>query len=105
MKMDVDASVAALREKADDVAARLALVANAKRLLVLCELVKGERSVGSLQSAVGLSQSALSQHLAKLREAGMVATRRESQTIYYRISDPDLETLMAALYDAFCKDD
>lgn len=105
MEMDVDAPVAALRERADYVAGRLALVANAKRLLILCELVKGERSVGSLQSAVGLSQSALSQHLAKLREAGMVATRRESQTIYYRIGDPDLEILMAALYDAFCKDD
>lgn len=105
MEMDVDASVAALQERADYVAGRLALVANAKRLLILCELVKGERSVGSLQSAVGLSQSALSQHLAKLREAGMVATRRESQTIHYRISDPDLEILMAALYDAFCKDD
>lgn len=103
MEMDVDASVAALRERADYVAGRLTPVANAKRLLILCELVKGERSVGSLQSAVGLSQSALSQHLAKLREAGMVATRRESQTIYYRISDPDLEVLMAALYDAFCK--
>ena len=103
--MDVDASVAALQEKADYVADRLALVANAKRLLILCELVKGERSVGSLQSAVGLSQSALSQHLAKLREAGMVTTRRESQTIHYRISDPDLEVLMAALYEAFCKDD
>lgn len=104
MEMDVDASVAALRERADYVAGRLTLVANAKRLLILCELVKGEQSVGSLQSAVGLSQSALSQHLAKLREAGMVATRRESQTVYYRISDPDLEVLMAALYDAFCKD-
>ena len=105
MQMDVDASVAALRERADYVAGRLALVANAKRLLILCELVKGERSVGSLQSAVALSQSALSQHLAKLREAGMAATRRESQTIYYRISDTDLKVLMAALYDAFCKDD
>lgn len=104
MKLDADKSVAALQERADYVAGRLALVANAKRLLILCELVKGERSVGSLQAAVGLSQSALSQHLAKLREAGMVDTRRESQTIYYRISDPDLEVLMAALYEAFCKD-
>ena len=103
MQMDVDVSVAALRESADYVAGRLALVSNAKRLLILCELVKGERSVGSLQSAIGLSQSALSQHLAKLREAGMVATRRESQTIYYRISDSDLNVLMATLYDAFCK--
>lgn len=85
-------------------AGRLALVSNAKRLLILCELVKGERSVGSLQAAVGLSQSALSQHLAKLRDADMVETRRESQTIYYRIGDKELELLMAALYEAFCKD-
>ncbi len=99
-----DASIAALRDRADHVAGRLALVANAKRLLVLCELAKGERSVGALQSAVGLGQSALSQHLAKLREAGMVETRREGQTVFYRISDPDLEILMAALYEAFCKD-
>lgn len=96
--------VAALQEKADHVASRLALVANAKRLLILCELVQGERSVSALQAAVGLSQSALSQHLAKLREAGMVDTRRESQTIHYRISDPDVQVLMAALYEAFCKD-
>lgn len=84
-------------------ASRLALVANAKRLLILCELAKGERSVGALQATVSLSQSALSQHLAKLREARMVDTRRESQTIYYRISDPDIEVLMVALYDAFCR--
>ena len=97
--------VAALREKADHVAGRLALVANAKRLLILCELVKGERSVGALQEAVGLGQSALSQHLARLRDARMVDTRREGQTIHYRISDPDLRLLMAALYEAFCRDD
>lgn len=103
MEISADAAVA-LQQKADHVAARLALVANAKRLLILCELAKGERSVGALQAAVGLSQSALSQHLARFREAGMVETRRESQTIYYRISDPDLEVLMAALYQAFCKD-
>jgi ArsR family transcriptional regulator, virulence genes transcriptional regulator len=103
MEFDAKASQA-LQERADHVASRLALIANANRLLILCELTKGERSVGALQQAVGLSQSALSQHLAKLREAGMVATRRESQTIHYRIDDPDLEVLMAALYEAFCKD-
>lgn len=102
--MTFDKATRALQERADHVAGRLALVANAKRLLILCELTKGECSVGALQQAVGLSQSALSQHLAKLREAGMVDTRRESQTIFYRISDPDLQVLMAALYDAFCKD-
>ena len=97
-------SVAALQEMAEHVASRLSLVSNAKRLLILCELVGGEKSVRMLQSAVGLSQSALSQHLAKLREAGMVGTRREGQTIYYSITDPDLDVLMTALYDAFCRD-
>lgn len=102
--MDLDKASEALQRRADHVAGRLALVANAKRLMILCELSKGERSVGALQQAVGLGQSALSQHLARLREAGMVDTRRESQTIFYRISDPDLTVLMAALYEAFCKD-
>lgn len=104
MEKNAALPIAALQEKADHVAGRLALVANAKRLLILCELVQGERSVSALQAAVGLSQSALSQHLAKLREAGMVDTRREAQTIHYRISDPDVQVLMAALYEAFCKD-
>lgn len=94
----------ALQGRAEHVAARLALVANTRRLLILCELTLGECSVGALQHRVGLGQSALSQHLAKLRAAGMVATRRDGQTIFYRISDPDLEVLMAALYDAFCKE-
>lgn len=105
MEKNAVSSLAALQEKADHVAGRLALVANAKRLLILCELVQGERSVSALQAAVGLGQSALSQHLAKLREAGMVDTRREGQTIHYRISDPDVQVLMAALYEAFCKED
>lgn len=102
--MDPERAAHALQARAEHVAARLALVANPKRLLILCELTQGERSVGALQQAVGLSQSALSQHLAKLREAQMLATRRESQTIFYRIADPDLEVLMTALYDTFCKE-
>jgi ArsR family transcriptional regulator len=98
-----DLPVAALEERAEYVTERLSLVANSRRLLILCELVKGELSVGAIQTRVGLSQSALSQHLARLREAGMVATRRDAQTVYYRIADPELEVLMTALYDAFCR--
>jgi DNA-binding transcriptional ArsR family regulator len=97
--------LAALEGRAEYVAERLAMLANAKRLLILCELAKGELSVGALQARVGLGQSALSQHLAKLREAKMVATRRESQAIFYRIDDPQLEILMGALYEAFCKEE
>lgn len=99
-----ETAVAALEARADHVAERLALVANPKRLLILCQLAEGEKSVGALQGTVGLGQSALSQHLAKLRQAGMVATRREAQTIFYRLDDPQLEKLMAALYESFCKD-
>ncbi len=80
-------------------------LANESRLMIMCVLSEGEMSVGELNRRIHLSQSALSQHLGILREQGLVATRRESQTIYYRISDPDLEVLMAALYEAFCKDD
>ncbi len=98
-----DSPIDALEARAEDVAARLALIANPKRLLVLCALTEGELSVGALQGAVGISQSSLSQHLAKLREGRVVSTRREAQTIYYRLSDPQIQNLMAALYETFCK--
>jgi ArsR family transcriptional regulator len=77
-------------------------IANEKRLVILCQLYNGERSVGELEEVVGLSQSALSQHLAKLRSAGVVATRREAQTIYYSLKDPGAERVIGALYDHFC---
>lgn len=99
-----DTNAEALAERADHVAGRLALMANPSRLLILCRLAEGEASVGALQEVVGLSQSALSQHLAKLREGGVVATRREAQTIHYRLADPQTQAIMAALYDTFCRE-
>lgn len=102
--MDGQAAALALQDRAETVAQQLGMLANPRRLLILCELAGGEKSVGALQQAAGLSQSALSQHLAKMREAGMVATRREAQTIHYRINDPDLERLIGALYEIYCKD-
>lgn len=81
----------------------LRALSNEARLLVLCQLGGGEKSVGELNASVGLSQSALSQHLAKLRAEGLVATRRESQTIYYRIADPRVTQLVTALHGIFCK--
>ncbi|MFN4311989.1 MAG: ArsR/SmtB family transcription factor [Ferrovibrio sp.] len=78
-------------------------LANEKRLLVLCQLMEGERSVGSLAAQVDLSQSALSQHLTKLREDGLVATRRDGQTIYYRLADRRVEAIITLLYEQFCK--
>jgi len=68
----------------------------------LCELVECERSVGALVDAVGLTQSALSQHLAKLRAAGIVATRRDAQTIYYRLASAAATSVMKTLADIYC---
>lgn len=91
-------------QKATEVADTLRTLANERRLMILCKLVEwGEANVSSLTEAVGLSQSALSQHLAKMRDEGIVATRRESQTIWYRIADPRIEQLFATLYDLYCK--
>jgi DNA-binding transcriptional ArsR family regulator len=80
----------------------LKALANRHRLMVLCELHEGERSVGALVEAIGLSQSALSQHLAKLREDGLVATRRDAQTIYYSLANDNASRVIAVLYDLFC---
>lgn len=92
-----------LEAKAGIAARLLRALANERRLAILCELVVGERSVGDLMAAVGLTQSALSQHLAKLRAAGIVATRRESQTIYYRLDDAAAGAIMSTLADVYCK--
>ncbi len=89
--------------KASEVAAILKAVANERRLMLLCRLLDmGEANVGTLADAVGLSQSALSQHLTVLREQGIVAYRRESQTLWYRIADPRIEALFGTLQGLFC---
>lgn len=83
----------------------LRLLGNERRLMILCQLADGELSVGQLQPRVGLSQSALSQHLALLREEGIVATRRDGQTIHYRITDPAALRVIATLAELFCPTD
>lgn len=87
---------------ADAAAALLKALAHPARLLVLCQLVEGESSVGQLQPLTGLSMSALSQHLAVLREMDLVATRRESQTIFYSLADGPAASVLDALYAAYC---
>ena len=87
---------------AAEAAKLLRALGNERRLMILCQLTDGERSVGQLVPLVGLSQSALSQHLAVLREEGIVATRRESQSIWYRISDPAAIKVVATLAEIFC---
>jgi DNA-binding transcriptional ArsR family regulator len=92
-----------LQQGAARAAALLRAVGNENRLLVLCLLIaQGEMSVGALNEMVPLSPSALSQHLARMREEGLVAYRREAQTLYYRIDDPNVAKLIATLKDIFC---
>lgn len=87
---------------ADEAAALLKALSHPARLLVLCQLVEGEHSVGELQPITGLSMSALSQHLALLREMALVTTRRESQTIFYSLAEGPAIGVMEALYAAYC---
>ena len=91
-----------LSAKAAEATRLLTVLANEHRLAILCVLVEGERSVGALVDAVGLTQSALSQHLAKLRAANIVATRRDAQTIYYRLASAAAGRIMKTLADIYC---
>ncbi len=77
-------------------------MANPRRMLVLCKLLDGERSVGDLATIVGLSQGALSQHLGKMRAGGLVETRREAQTVYYRIGSDNVRAVLKTLYAIYC---
>lgn len=88
---------------AHDAAALLKALANDQRLMILCNLLDGPLSVGDLNARVTLSQSALSQHLAVLREAGIVATERESQTIRYSLPPGPATRIIGILYKEFCE--
>jgi DNA-binding transcriptional ArsR family regulator len=77
-------------------------MSNERRLLILCALYRGEKSVGELEQIIGLSQSALSQHLARLRRDDIVQTRRKAQTIYYSLSCEASTSMLRALHDVFC---
>lgn len=95
---------AELSKNAEAVATILKLLSNHYRLMILCCLADSELTVGDLNKQINLSQSALSQHLTKLRESGVVATRRESQTIYYRIDNHEIKGLLLYLQQQFCND-
>ncbi len=92
----------ALLPKAAQAESFLKALANRHRLMILCELHKGEKSVSSIQQALGLGQSSLSQHLARLRQDELVKTRRESQTIYYSLGNANVTRMIALLYELFC---
>ncbi len=94
---------ALLEKKASELAALMRMFANEYRLLILCQLVEfGEANAGTLAESIGLSASALSQHLAKMRAEGLVTSRRDGQVVWYRISDPRVEELFATLHRLYC---
>ncbi len=90
-----------LESRAGEAAELLKLLANDQRLIILCRLSESELSVSELGEHVNLAQSALSQHLAKLRAQGLVATRREGQNIYYRLASPTAQKLVGALCELY----
>lgn len=91
-----------MQANASKAEALLKMLANSRRLMVLCHLVTGEKSVGELEEKLEISQSALSQHLAKLRAEGIVDFRKEGTTALYRITDDDALKLLESLYDIYC---
>jgi DNA-binding transcriptional ArsR family regulator len=98
----LDLSPKAFAAKAGAAAALLKALAHEARLMVLCQLLDGEHAAGALQQGSGLTQSALSQHLARLREEGLVATRRDAQTIYYRLANPNVARVLETLAAIYC---
>lgn len=95
--------MARLQASAERASALLKAMGNPTRLMVLCQIAHGEKSVSELEQAVGLSQSALSQHLAVLRTRGIVTTRRVGQTVRYSLTGAEAAAMMTALYDIFCR--
>jgi DNA-binding transcriptional ArsR family regulator len=93
-----------LQRNARRVASLLKAMSNPARLIILCQIAEGERSVGELERAVGLSQSAISQHLALLRGEAIVSSRRVRQTVLYSLASKEVVTLITSLHAVFCRD-
>lgn len=91
-----------MEEKAEEASRLLTAMGNPKRLLVLCNMLDGEKSVGELAEIAGLSSAALSQHLGKMRALSLVKTRREGQTIYYSLASREVRAVLETLYRLFC---
>lgn len=99
--MPLETPLAQLVDHAAHAASVLKLLANEQRLLILCRLTQGEFSVGQMVELCGQSQSSVSQHLGRLREGGLVKTRRDGTTIYYSLADDDVRKLIDMLCDRF----
>lgn len=95
-------ALSALRESAEKCCALLKALAHEDRLLLLCQLIEGERNVGELEALVGVHQPSLSQHLGVLREEGLVRTRREGKYVYYSLASHEVIQVMQTLSSLYC---
>lgn len=93
----------AIQQNAQAAANFLKGLANAHRLMILCELADGEKNVTALMDATGIAQTSMSQHLGKLKNEGLVTYRRDHRTLYYRINHGAVTEIMGTLYRAFCE--
>ena len=100
--MQTQIDMTQMAESAEAAAGLMKQLANQNRLMILCTLLEGECSVGELNEQIPIAQSALSQHLSSLRQADLVETRRESQTIYYRLKGDHAKRVIQVLHDLFC---
>lgn len=91
-----------MQAQAEEAAELLKALSNPQRLRVMCLLIDGEKTVGEINAEIDLSQSALSQHLAVLREGGLVRTRRESQNVYYSVAPGPVHRVIRTLHDIYC---
>ncbi len=92
-----------MRAAAEEASALMRTLGHSGRLMILCHLVDGEKTVNELAELAGMSQSSLSQHLARMRRENLVVANRVSQSVYYSLSSGDVKCVIETLYDIFCK--
>lgn len=100
--MKTDADIAAMQDAAGRASAMMKTLGHPGRLMILCNLAEGERSVSEFAEDLGISQSALSQHLMRMRSEGLVEARRESQTVFYSLAEGEVRQVIQSLYEIFC---
>ena len=102
MERDADIDLNQMAKSADRASSLMKTLGHKDRLMILCHLADGEKSVGEIADLLEISQSPLSQHLSRMRKEGLVDTRREAQTIYYSLKSGEASKIVRVLYDLFC---
>ena len=105
MKMDAEIDLKQMARSADRASSLMKTLGHKDRLMILCQLADGEKSVGQIARLLEISQSPLSQHLSRMRKEGLVDTRREAQTIYYSLKSGEASRIVEVLYELFCVSD